>query len=157
MRRLKMETVYNCLVTNENEILSESIHSFIETTIMDLVVTEAGNSIDNRIRINLSDCDFIETKKNYLYNQEFIFDISHDIFLNVKYDTFCKFELNYTDETEVGLGMTGEICGVESFYIEIREIIATMSDCSEFDLSDCYELKNFLDSTLKYLKISYGR
>jgi|TARA_B110000908_G_scaffold96226_1_gene113791 hypothetical protein len=157
MRRLKMETVYNCLATNENEILSESIHSFIETTIMDLLMTNKNFGLDFRIKIDLIDSDFIENRKSALYNQEFMVDISENIFLDVKYDAFCEFELNTTDETEVGLGMTGEICGVNSFNIEIKKIKATMSDNSEFDLSNCYDLKNFLDLTLKYLKISYGR
>ena len=157
MRRLKMETVYNCLATNENEILSESIHSFIETTIMDLLMTNKNFGLDFRIKIDLIDSDFIEKRKSALYNQEFMVDISENIFLDVKYDAFCEFELNTTDETEVGLGMTGEICGVNSFNIEIKKIKATMSDNSEFDLSNCYDLKNFLDLTLKYLKISYGR
>ena len=157
MRRLKMETVYNCLATNENEILSESIHSFIETTIMDLLMTNKNFGLDFRIKIDLIDSDFIENRKSALYNQEFMVDISENIFLDVKYDAFCEFELNTTDETEVGLGMTGEICGVDSFNIEIKQIIATMSDNSEFDLSNCYDLKEFLDDTLKYLKISYGR
>ena len=157
MRRLKMETVYNCLATNENEILSESIHSFIETTIMDLLMTNKNFGLDFRIKIDLIDSDFIENRKSALYNQEFMVDISENIFLDVKYDAFCEFELNTTDETEVGLGMTGEICGVNSFNIEIKKIKATMSDNSEFDLSNCYDLKEFLDDTLKYLKISYGR
>ncbi len=157
MRTLKLETANQILLSNENQILSESIHSFVETTIMDLVMTNKNFGLDSRIKIDLSDCDFIESRKTYLYNKEFIVEISENIFLDVKYEAFCEFELNYTDETEVGLGMTGEICGVDNFSIEIKSIIATMSDNSEFDLSNCYDLKNFLDETLKYLKISYGR
>lgn len=157
MRTLKLETANEILLSNENILLSKSIKNFVEETIMDLIHTNKNFGLDFRIKIDLSDSDFIETRKSALYNKEFIVDISENIFLNVKYDAFCEFELNRTDETEVGLGMTGEICGVDNFYIEIKQIIATMSDNSEFDLSNLYDLKEFLDDSLKYLKISYGR
>jgi len=157
MRTLKLERANEILLQNENIILSESIKNFVEETIMDLIYTNKNFGLDFRIKIDLSDSDFIESRKNFLYNKQFTMDISENIFLDVKYDTYCEFELNTTDETEVGLGMTGEICGVDNFSIEIKQIIATMSDNSEFDLSNLYDLKEFLHDTLKYLKISYGR
>lgn len=157
MRTLKLETANEILLDNGKRIISKSIKNFVEETIMDLIYTNKNFGLDFRIKIDLSDSDFIESRKTALYNKQFTMDISQNIFLDVKYDAYCEFELNTSDETEVGLGMTGEICGVDNFSIEIKQIIATMSDNSEFDLSNLYDLKFFLDDTLKYLKISYGR
>lgn len=129
MKTLKLETVLQSFKNSENILYERSLQQFLNgfvEQLLDLPGTE--------IVCPVTQDDFLGSGKHTLKNKEIQITLTEDIFLNATFDAFCEFEYNTVDETEVGLGAKGDVCGIETDWIELRKITLYTQEGSEFFL-----------------------
>lgn len=138
-KKLQIRDVF-CFDLN-TEDTKKAIINFAEHSVIDLLET---NAMCWDFEAFTTEQDFHDECKSSLTGLSASLQLSDDTYLEVKYDAFCEFIRNTTDESEVGLGGVGEISGIENSWFEVTNLFYITADGSELDLSECEELKEYL-------------
>lgn len=134
MKHLKIKTCLDLIANSENKLLIDSINTFLETLLLDIIkqhestILETIDVIENQ--------DFLNKGTGIINNQETIISIGEDSHLTIEYSAYADFEYNKADERSVGGGRVGDICDVENSWVDCNGITFYVGDGSEIDLSD---------------------
>lgn len=127
MKTLRLETILQSFINSENTLYQRSLVSFLEGLTEQLL-----DLSDTDITCPVTEDDFLGSGNSHLRNKEMQIELTDEISLTVNFDAVCEFEYNTVDETSVGLGSKGDICGLSNSWIEINKITLYTQDGSEF-------------------------
>ena len=135
----------DALGSADNILYQRAIQGFIEAITMEMIEQD---HIDVNENLNLTQDDFLSSGEWRLPNKEMQIGLTENNHLNIKFTAFCEFDYNTVDETSVGMGAKGDVCGVDSTFIELVEAKLFTGDGCEFDLTECVELCKYLHSNI---------
>ena len=131
----------DALGSAENTMYQKVILNFVEAMTMEMIEQD---HIDLTENLNLTQDDFISSGGWRIPDKEMQIGLTENTHLNIKFTAFCNFDYNTVDETSVGMGAKGDICGIDTTWIELTEITLFTGDGCEFDLTDFKELGDYL-------------
>ena len=141
MKKLKLDAVMYDLGSRDNILYQRAIQGFIEAMTMEMIEQD---HIDVNEDLNLTQDDFISSGNSVLMSRELTINLTENNHLNVKFTAYCNFDYNTVDETSVGLGAKGDICGIDTTWITPYKITLFTGDGCEFDLTDFKEIGDYL-------------
>ena len=141
MKHLRLDTVYNLLVSAENILSSRAIKNYLEGFTMNLLLSD---TIDEADGFPITENHFFDSGDDCFQNKQHQIELIGDDSLTIDFDAFCEFEYHTVDETDIGLGAKGEICGIENSWFDITGITLYLHDGSEFDLTNSEAIREHL-------------
>lgn len=145
MKNLNLKDLHDLLELNENILSSRAIRHYLSGLIMEFLNKD---DIDCVGEFNTTNQDFLEECKSTLLGKEFNVSITNDTFLKVQYNAECLFEYEAADETSVGGGMKGDVCGVSDSWIIITKITLFCGDGSVFDFTHNELIPEYLEKNI---------